>query len=119
MKKAVYAALFVLLLAGSAACRTTRHQISLPGISEEIRIRLQGSDGITQRVYWVDAVFYPQIRHATIRVDDKIYELVQYPTADGYGYCNAEVDLRGKGNEAELDFTDEGIRDLKLTLIVE
>ena len=79
-----------------------------------IEARYQGSDGITRRIYWVDAVFYPEASRATVKVDDKTYELKQYVTGSGYGYRNAEVDLRGKGHDAELNFTDENIRDLKL-----
>jgi len=80
-----------------------------------IQARFQGSDGITRRLYWVDATFYPEANRATIKLDDKTYELKQYVTGSGYGYRNADVDLRGKGQEAILDFTDENVRDLKLT----
>ena len=79
-----------------------------------IQARFQGSDGITRRLYWVDATFYPEASRAVIKLDDKTYELKQYVTGSGYGYRNAEVDLRGKGKEATLDFTDENVRDLKL-----
>lgn len=76
--------------------------------------RYQGSDGITRRLYWVDATFYPEAGRAVVRVDDKTYDLKQYVTGSGYGYRNAEADLRGKGYDAELNFADENMRDLKL-----
>ena len=79
-----------------------------------IQARYQGSDGITRRLYWIDATFYPEASKAILKLDDKTYELNQYVTASGYGYKNAEADLRGKGTEATLNFTDEQVRDLTL-----
>jgi len=79
-----------------------------------IEARFQGSDGITRRLYYVDAVFYPEANKAILKLDDKTYELTQYVTASGYGYKNADVDLRGKGKDATLNFTDDQIRDLTL-----
>jgi hypothetical protein len=87
--------------------------------ADSIKTRFQGSDGVTKRLYWVDAVFYPQALRAKITVDGKVYQLEQYQTADGFGYHNAEVDLRGKGSEADLTYTDTKIRPLKLTEFVE
>lgn len=84
---------------------------------DSVKARFQGSDGITKKVYWVDAVFYTEAMRAKIKVDDKTYNLEQYPTADGFGYRNAEVDLRGKGDEADLTYTDKNIRALKLKAV--
>jgi hypothetical protein len=79
-----------------------------------IEARYLGSDGITRRVYWVDASFYPEADRATVKVDDRVYELKQYVTGSGYGYRNADADLRGKGYEAQLTFTSDTLRNLTL-----
>lgn len=87
--------------------------------ADSLKARFQGSDGTTKRVYWVDAVFYPKTFKAKISVDGKVYHLEEYRTADGFGYRNAEVDLRGKGDEADLTYTDTKIRPLKLKAVNE
>lgn len=79
-----------------------------------IEARYQGSDGITRRLYWVDAKFYPEAGRATVKVDERTYDLKQYVTGSGYGYRNADADLRGKGYDAELTFTADSLRNLKL-----
>lgn len=84
-----------------------------------IHARFQGSDGITRRLYWVDATFYPEASRAILKLDDNTYDLVQYATGSGYGYKNDEADLRGKGIEATLTFADDQLRDLTLREIKE
>lgn len=81
---------------------------------EPIEARFQGSDGVTRMIHWVDITFYPAFERATVKIGDKEYDLKQYPTASGYGYKNDQVDLRGKGKDATLNFTDEDMRDLTL-----
>jgi len=87
--------------------------------ADSLTAHYRGSDGLTRKVFRVDAVFYPQTMKARISVDGKVYRLEQYPTASGFGYRNAEIDFRGKGTEAELNYTDEAIRDLTLVQLTE
>ncbi len=134
MSKKIYVALAAALI-GLTACGNQSRQKAAEAVAEgaaavqekamelaaadSIKARFQGSDGMTKRIYWVDAVFYPEAFRAKLTIGDKVYELEQYPTADGYGYRNAEVDLRGKGTEADLTYTDTNIRPLKLKEAVE
>ena len=84
-----------------------------------IETRFQGTDSITRKMHIVDVSFYPELSKAVVRMGEKVYDLAEYPTADGYGYRNAELDLRGKGNEAWLTFTDPKMRGLTLTAVKE
>ena len=74
--------------------------------NDSIRTVFQGGDGKTRRLYRAEVTFYPQRESASLRFDDRTYELKQYVTADGYGYRNDSVNLRGKGEEATLSFTN-------------
>jgi type II secretory pathway pseudopilin PulG len=85
---------------------------------DSIVTRFQALDSLTQKSYRVDAVFYPAAYRVKLTLEGKVYQLEQYPTASGFGYHNAEADLRGKGSEALLHFTDATMPDLKLTEIV-
>ncbi len=130
MNKKMYLVLTVALV-GLAACgNRNRHKVA-EVVEETVAVvqpveepdslaaRFQGSDGITRKIYWVDAMFYPKAMRARLTVEGKVYQLEQYPTGSGFGYRNAEVDLRGKGDDADLDFTDASIRDLKLVAVDE
>lgn len=70
-----------------------------------------GSDGKTRRAYQITVVFYPDNR-ATLSDDENTYQLDQYVTADGYGYKDKKIDLRGKGNRAVLTYSDGLVLDL-------
>lgn len=87
-----------------------RHDARLNSVSA----RFEGSDGVSRMLHPVRVTFFPAGETAIVTVGDKTYHLTQYPTGSGYGYKNDEVDLRGKGEEATLTYTDENIRDLQL-----
>lgn len=87
--------------------------------ADSLTTRYQGSDGLTRKIYRVDAVFYPRTTKARLSVDGKVYHLEEYPTASGFGYRNAEIDLRGKGTEATIDYADAAVRDLTLVEVTE
>lgn len=65
-----------------------------------------GSDGKSRRAYRVAVTFYPAKELAVVDYDGTKYDLKQYVTGSGYGYKNDKADLRGKGKEATLTFTD-------------
>lgn len=105
-------------LLGLTACsnRHKQNSVSLTG-TEKIETRYRGSDGITRRFHIVDLTAFPRESKAVLTVDEKRYELTEYVVASGFGYRNSEVDLRGKGDEAMLDYTDPRQRDLTLTRV--
>ncbi|MCD8186977.1 MAG: MliC family protein [Rikenellaceae bacterium] len=79
-----------------------------------IHARFNGSDGISRMFYPVEITFFPAGEAAIVTVGDQTYRLRQYPTGSGYGYKNDRVELRGKGEEATLTYTDENQRNLEL-----
>lgn len=66
-----------------------------------------GTDKKSDVKYTVQVVFYPSNDKAVVTMGADTYDLIQYVTADGYGYKNDKADLRGKGNEATLTFSDK------------
>jgi membrane-bound inhibitor of C-type lysozyme len=84
-----------------------------------IDARFTATDNVTKQVGTIDVSFYPALERATLRMDGKSYDLKQYPTASGFGYKNDEMDLRGKGEEATLEFTDSKRNTLSLKQITD
>lgn len=66
-----------------------------------------GTDKKSAVKYVVQVVFYPSLEKAVLTVGANTYNLAQYVTADGYGYKNDVLDLRGRGNEATMTFADK------------
>lgn len=71
-----------------------------------ITATFMGSDGKTRRAYKIRVVFYPSEQRATLSDDKDTYQLKQYVTADGYGYKSKSIDLRGRGQDATLTYSD-------------
>lgn len=120
MKKVLIIAAAALL--GLTACngRNRLKQATQEVLQENptaIVTRFQGMDSLTNKQYTVDVTFHPELQNAILQMDGKVYDLTQYPTASGFGYKNAEIDLRGKGDQATLNFTDGTIIDLPLKQI--
>ena len=57
-----------------------------------------------KKCYRIDVVFEPDLARVTL--DGTVFDLTQYVTADGFGYKNDMMDLRGKGREATLTMRD-------------
>ena len=69
-----------------------------------INVVFDGTDGKTKKRYRIDVVFEPDLARVTL--DGTVFDLTQYVTADGFGYKNDMMDLRGKGREATLTMRD-------------
>ena len=69
-----------------------------------INVGFDGTDGKTKKLYRIDVVFEPDLARVTL--DGTAFDLTQYVTADGFGYKNDMMDLRGKGREATLTMRD-------------
>ena len=69
-----------------------------------INVVFDGTDGKTKKLYRIDVVFEPDLARVTL--DGTVFDLTQYVTADGFGYKNDMMDLRGKGREATLTMRD-------------
>lgn len=69
-----------------------------------INVVFDGTDGKTKKCYRIDIVFEPDLARVTL--DGTVFDLTQYVTADGFGYKNDMMDLRGKGREATLTMRD-------------
>lgn len=65
--------------------------------------------------YTVQVIFYPVSEKAVVTEGANTYVLTQYVTADGYGYRNDALDLRGKGSEATMTFSDKKMPVIYLT----
>lgn len=76
-----------------------------------IHAAFDGRDGINEKIYDVKVTFEPGMARLTL--DGTVFDLLQYVTADGYGYRSTLMELRGKGRAATLTMRDG----LTLTLI--
>lgn len=69
---------------------------------EPIVAQFDGSDLRNRRYYRVDVSFYRMRSLAKVDFGEGPSLLTQYRTADGYGYQNDSIDLRGRGDAATL-----------------
>jgi hypothetical protein len=121
MRKVLIVAFAALI--GLTACGRRKQQQQQQELPENpptgtVEARFQGTDSLAGTLHSVDISFYPApLNKAIVRIDETVYDLAQYQTASGYGYRNADLDLRGKGEDAFLDFTDPARNDLTLRQI--
>ncbi len=79
-----------------------------------IKATFEGKDSDSELTHIVYVTFYPVQEKAVVNVAGETYELMQYATADGYGYKDDNIDLRGKGDDADLTYMNNSKPALKL-----
>lgn len=89
--------------------------VAVDTTEKPISALFMGTDKKSDAKYTVQVIFYPMSDRAVVTEGANTYVLTQYVTADGYGYRNDALDLRGKGSDATMTFSDKKMPMIYLT----